>query len=440
MFSDSHNVRKAVIADLIDSHPGNEVICVSKSGNATLAYGTAGDWTWERIYSGIPLARVAVGNVDPDPGLEIYLGGDVGTGSVIGLKWDGDEWIDTVVFEDTAKNRGVWTGDVDPDVPGQELYAYGYSRKLTQIVDPFGTGKASKEIFMDTARGHEIRVGDINPETDGNEIGIVGYSNHLTVVYLKEEGEDLLPGLTGDDSISLNSGEEKSASITVDGDSYMTLDVSEIDGAEISIHPESVFIKGSAKVVVKADHLKDDVTGDITVTLSYPGGTMTKVISLEIMGDSTVPSSTGASVEEEDKVLWNETIEIEFSEEISEGSFQAALSAGLIVLKVDEEVQDADFDLSDDGMMITVKMTEDVSRGDATLSISGIQDLAGNEIEDYTIDFELEKEEEEDDGNSLWLIILIILVLLIVLVVLIAGVGMGKKKEEKDDEEELPKE
>ena len=438
IFTDSHNVRKAVIADLIDTHEGNEVICVSKSGNATLAYGTTGNWTIERIYSGIPLARVAVGNVDPDPGVEIYLGGDVATGSVIGLKWTGTEWIDTVVFEDTAKNRGVWTGDVDPDVPGQELYAYGYSTKLTQIIDPFGTGRSSKEIVSDTARGHEIRIGDLDPEKEGNEIGIVGYSKRLVVVSLRDEGEPVVPTLTGEGAASLNHGESASVDLMVDGESYMTLEVSEIEGARISLHPESVFIKGSVKLMIEAEHVKEDITEDVTITLHHIGGTVTYTISISITGDSSKPVVDMTSVSADDAITWEELVNVTLSEPVTRSSFGSAIGSGNIRLEVEGVVQNVVFTLSDDRSVISLSMTEDVGRGDTTLTINGLMDDAGNEMGTFTLDIEIKKEESDDPG-PIWLVILIMTLLLIVLTVLImVFASFGKKKEDEDDSPELP--
>lgn len=441
MFRDSHNVRKAVIADLIDTHEGNEVVCVSKSGNATIAYGTVGNWTWERIYTGIPLARVAVGNVDPDPGLEIYLGGDVADGRVIGLKWSGTEWVDTVVFTDEAKNRGVWTGDVDPDVPGQELYTFGYSNKLTQVVDPFGTGRSSKTLFEDTARGHEIRVGDLIPTKEGNEIAIVGYSNNLTIVHLKDEGEPVVPTMTGDDSISLDAGTSASLDLSVVGDSYMTLQATTFDGADVSLNMESIFIKGSPKLTVMADNGNQDIEETVTLTLHYPGGSLTKDIAVSITGDKTVPSASSA-ISEGEEITWEETVTVTLSEAVTEDSFNDAVVAGDISLVIGEEEQDVDFTLSDDGMMISFVMTEEIKRGDASLTISGLRDISGNEMETYTLDFSIEKEEEEEEDYT-WLIILLVVVFIILVVIIgIALASKGKKDDEelKDIPEDIPAE
>ncbi len=447
LFKDSHNVRKAVIADLLPTHPGNEVVCVSKSGNATLVYGTIGDWTAETIFSGLPLARVAVGNVDPDPGLEIYLGCDVPTGDVIGLKWDGSSWIHTVIFQDTDKNRGVWTGDVDPDIPGQELYTFGYSRRLMQISDPFGTGKAEKELFLDTARGHEIRVGDLIPDKEGNEIGIVGYSGNLTVVHLREEGEPVVPTLTGDGSVSVASGGSGTVNLKVDGDSYMSLEVSTLDGAQVSVYPQTVFIKGDVKLGVMAEDTNTEITGDITVTLHHIGGTVTKTISITITPDTSAPSGTGAStggsaLSEGSKVLYNDTIEIGLSEAVSQASFDTAVTAGDVKLTVGDETQNVSFSLSEDGTKVIITLNEEMNTGTAVISIGGLKDLAGNTMETYSLTLEVEsgKDDSEDDVGAGWLIILVVVVILIIAVVLIAYFMMAYKKEEEQIPEDLPKE
>jgi hypothetical protein len=441
LYKDSHNVRKAVIADLLESHPGNEVVCISKSGNATIVYGEIGDWTVETIYDKTPVARVAVGNVDPDPGLEIYLGCDVPTGDVIGLKWDGSEWVDTVVFQDTDKNRGVWTGDVDPDIPGQELYAYGYSRKLTRISDPFGTGKNVKTLFTDVARGHEIRVGDIIPGKAGNEIGIVGYSNNFTIVHLKDQGEPVVPTLTGEGTITVASGETGTADLEVVGDSYMNLEISTLDGVDVSVYPSTVFIKGDVKVEVVADHTNQEVTGDITITLHHPGGTVTKTISVTVTPDSSAPSGTGASENDGAEIQLSDTVEITLSESVTEDSFDSAVTAGDIKVMVGEEIQDVVFSLSDDGKKVTVTMNDQMKTGTAVITVGGLKDLAGNTMETYTLSLEVKGEDsEDDDPDSTWLIILVIVVILIIAAVLIGYFVMVKKKDDEEDAPELPKE
>ncbi len=447
LYKDSHNVRKAVIADLIDTHVGNEVVCVSKSGNATIVYGNVGDWTVETIYDKTPIARVAVGNVDPDPGLEIYLGCDVPTGDVVGLKWDGSQWVDTVVFQDTAKNRGVWTGDVDPDIPGQELYAYGYSRKLTQISDPFGTGKTTKTLFTDVARGHEIRVGDLIYEKEGNEIGIVGYSNNLTIVYPKVEREPVVPTLTGEGTLTVDSGETETVDLQVDGDSYMSLEASTLDGAEISIYPQTVFIKGDLRLEVAAGHTNEEITGDVTITLNHIGGTVTKTVAVTITPDTSAPSGSGATsggitLSDGSTVLHNDSVEILLSEPVTLDSFDSAVTAGEIKVTVDDEAQNATFSLSEDGTKVMITLTEEMKTGTATITIAGLQDLAGNSMETYTLSLEVEGagEEEEDDADSTWLIILVVLVILIIVIVLVAYFMMAKKKSEEEESPELPKE
>jgi len=436
MFKDSHNVRKAVIADIVDYHEGNEVVCISKSGNATLAYGTAGNWTIETIYSGDPLARVAVGDLDSQPGLEVYVGRDVAReGGVIGIRWDGSEWTNTTVFVDTAKNRGVWVGDVDPDVPGAELYSFGYSLRLVQISDPFGTSKATKDLFMDTARGHEIRVGDIDPSKDGNEIAIVGYSSNLTIVSLKDEGEDVIPTISGGDSIALSSGEETTLDLTVVGDTYMSFKATGFTGATVKLNMESIFIKGSPILTVIADNVNEDINETITLTLSYPGGTVTKNVAVSITGDKTVPSAS-STITPEEKITWEETVEVTLTETVTKGSFDTAVAAGDIELSVDGEDQDVTFILSPDGQKISFTMTEEITRGDATLTVSGLSDISGNEMEEFVLDFVIE-EEPEEENNYTWFIILLVVVF-IILIVVIAVVIVGRGKKDEEDSQDIP--
>ena len=68
----------------------------------------------------VGLARVAVGDCDPDNGgKEIVVGSD--SGKVYLIKGSGKNWDAIELFTDTDKNRGVWIGDVDPFHPGNEI-------------------------------------------------------------------------------------------------------------------------------------------------------------------------------------------------------------------------------------------------------------------------------------------------------------------------------
>ncbi|MGA1873361.1 MAG: hypothetical protein ACMUHY_06785 [Thermoplasmatota archaeon] len=114
-------------------------------------------------------------------GLEIFGGTD--TFKVLGFKrGTGSDWTMQEIFVDTDKNRGVWVGDVDPMIPGNELYSYGYSTNLVQITGSFASGWNTRQIWSDVARGHEIRIGEIDPTNDYNEIALVGYANNLSIV------------------------------------------------------------------------------------------------------------------------------------------------------------------------------------------------------------------------------------------------------------------
>ena len=444
LFTDSHNVRKAVIADIAPYHDGNEVVCVSKSGNVTLSYGTAGNWTSETIYSGLPLARVAVGDVDPDPGLEIYAGADTMNGEVVGIKWSGSRWVDTVVFEDVNKNRGVWAGDVDPDIPGQELYTFGYSRRLVQVIDPFGTGRGSREIFRDTARGHEIRIGDMDPASDGNEIALVGYSNNLTVVSIKEEGSSLTPSIRYTSRATVGSGEETSLDLEIDGgDTYMELEVVSPDGIEASVYPEMLFIMGTARLTILAEPTREDAVKDVTIVLNYPGGNTTVVIALSVTGDDSPPvpvsisDRSGNALNNGSTVPWNGTILVEFSEPVTRDSFESALESGAIRLDWGDEARDVEITLSGDGTEIMIALDEQVPVGGVKLTISGLRDEAGNEMGALTMDLNIKGEEENGPG-SLWFIILVVFLIIVVVVAIMLYFFLVRKGEDDMDEETLP--
>jgi hypothetical protein len=281
IYQDSNNVRKVVIADLLPERPGNEFVAVSKSGNVTLAYGNHTNWTVKTIHNSIPLARVAVGDIDANGQLEIYLGSDKITkegapyAEIFGLKRDGDDWEKEVIYTERDSFRGVWVGDVDPNIPGSELYTFGYTGNLTRQTGSFGTGWTSQVLFKDVARGHEIKIGDTIPTSPGLEIAAVGYSGILSVVHPSRWEQNIafrntaaMDGVAVGEADPTHNGQEV---ITVDRNGAVNL--VGFDEGTGSFEAEEIYKGGGQLLTPVVGDLKSGTAGNEILVVGVATGT-----------------------------------------------------------------------------------------------------------------------------------------------------------------------
>ncbi|MGA1793107.1 MAG: hypothetical protein ACMUHM_04080, partial [Thermoplasmatota archaeon] len=444
IFQDSNNVRKVYIVDVLpDSiHQGNELVAVSKSGNLTIAYGSKDGWTVDVIYSNPaePFARLCIGDVDPDvPGLEIFGGTD--TSKVLGFKRQGSDWTMQEVFVDTDKNRGVWVGDVDPEIPGNELYSFGYSAKLVQITGSFASGWNTKVIWNDVARGHELRVADFHPD-EGLEIACVGYSNNVSVISLMDAVGAMTPTITDDGTDSIASGEVKEIKLNIESFSKMYFSVADVEGLDVELLPNSMFSSGTLVLKVKAEGTSEDKTATINLQIDYGSGKMTYPLDLSIVKDAVAPTvedlkdGDGNEIGVGDAIGWNETLVIGFSEPISEGSFNSAKNAGTLKLEWGGKDREAEFVLSEDRRSISVDLEPMKLTGTITLYFEGLKDDAGLDIEQTPLEVQVKGEMSDENGIA-WIVIIIVLLIIVIGAAVVYFAFIGKKE---SGEGELPPE
>jgi len=436
MFTESGNVRKAVIADVLPERPGLEVLTVTNKGNCTLAYGNHTNWTASNIYIGDSLARVCVGNLDPDENLEVYLG--TGTFKVIGLKRSGSTWTPQTLFTDTDQNRGVWVGDVDPSVPGPELYAFSYSRRLVQITGTFSTGWKVKDIFLDTARSHDVRIGDVRASTPGPEIALVGYSNNLTVISPRTSGTPAPPTVTGKTAETIDSGAVKAIDLVVSANGPMTVTASTSStGITMTQLPATVQYYGKVRITVQAKPTNVDSTAKIDVKVMAEGVWTWHNITIAIKADTSTPTvskvtnATGALLQPNATITADEVLHFTFSEPVTRASFDAAKADKKLKAVWGGKERDAVFTLSADGRTISMDLNGLAPLGTVTVTLEGLKDEAGNTIQPRTLAYKVAADEEDPPIDDLVLIIIIGVIILIVIIILFILIfGGGKKRED----------
>ncbi|MEA3558332.1 MAG: Ig-like domain-containing protein, partial [Candidatus Thermoplasmatota archaeon] len=304
-----------------------------------------------------------------------------------------------------------------------------------------GGGWTAKDIFMDSARAHEIRIGDIHPN-DGNEIVLVGYSQNVTIISLREQTAAVPPSLSGESSVTLRSEGEASLEMEVTSDIDVSFSVDVVDGVEIELSSETMFLSGVLYVSLKADVITEDSNTTFNIYLDYAGGSMSYPVSLDLEGDDSAPTVSeirkrdGTALSGGDEVSWNDTIEISFNEPITEASFEAARSGELLKVEWGGAIMDVLFDITADGKTISMDLNEQVLIGDITVTISGLKDQAGNEMETLSVELSVTAPEEDGKDNGLIIIALISAGLILVLVFGAVIFLMNKGGEETD----MPKE
>ncbi len=444
--NDTGNLRKVVIADILPERTGNEMVIASKSGKVLLAYGDADNWIVETIYDGVPLARIAVGDIDPDAGLEIYVGADtfndqgVENPTIIGIKRSGTDWITNTILSDTNKNRGVWIADVDPDISGQELYIYGYSRILYKAHGTFSSGFEVTEVFKDTARGHEIRIGDLMTSRPGLEIALVGYTQAMKVVSLNQGARDLAPPeITGSDSVTLSSGEISTISLIIEGSGPITLQLDVGDNLDAVITPGTLFIKGEATITIDPGHTQTTFDSTIQVIAIGQGGSGSHDITVSVTGDESPPTIItavtpgGEALKNGTEVESDDTLVFTFDEPIDETSL-----SGLKVTMGDKELEETTFSLSDDGLVLTLALNNATTIGTIEIHLVGMTDLAANPVSDLIIKVQV-KGDSEDNGNGLVVLIVVLLIIAIIIVGVVLYIRTMKKDEEEEQTPQVPR-
>ena len=160
------------VADVLPEHDGMEVVVSGSDGNAVVLWESELGWKHDVIFSDpIGQSRVAPGK----PG--ILIGGDKGKLTLASRHER--RWRTQFIARDSAKIRGVAIADVDPAVPGPELYACGYSTNVTQLTQDGNGYWRSRIIFTAERPLHHLLAGELEPNHPGLELITCGHAGRL---------------------------------------------------------------------------------------------------------------------------------------------------------------------------------------------------------------------------------------------------------------------
>ncbi|MFH0944949.1 MAG: hypothetical protein V2A76_07100 [Planctomycetota bacterium] len=141
------------VGDLDSARSGNEIGVVAEDGTVTLVYRDGSKWGSEKIGAASgEMIQCAIGDVDPErPGNELVAVGmktggeeDGGAGAAMVASKENGAWKLEPLFEDTALIHGVCVGDLDPDLPGNEILLVGFSLDATLAHREAGEWKTAK--------------------------------------------------------------------------------------------------------------------------------------------------------------------------------------------------------------------------------------------------------------------------------------------------------
>ena len=224
IFTDDHMLHGVAVGDVSARHDGNEIVACGFNHRATLLHPEESGWTPETIYVGNDRLKIALAaDVLPErAGLEalvcgadgkvmvlwenklgwrhrllfsdpvgqsriaigelgILVGGD--KGKVTLCQRQGDQWSHEFLARDTAKIRGVVIADLDPDHPGEEQYACGYSGKVIQLVRGDRGYWKSRVVFTAERPLHHLVAGEFDPTHPGPELLTCGHGGRLTALH-----------------------------------------------------------------------------------------------------------------------------------------------------------------------------------------------------------------------------------------------------------------
>jgi hypothetical protein len=157
-------------------------ILVGASGNVTRLHPVGDHWRVTHIYKNPePLARIAVGNVDPVHAVkELVLADDVGLITL--LKLTGGDYIPEAIHREKKALRGVVSAELDATVPGDEIAVFGYGREVLLFTRK-GLEFDRTVLLTEADRGHYLIAAQVFPESPTHELVAVGYSGKVNLIY-----------------------------------------------------------------------------------------------------------------------------------------------------------------------------------------------------------------------------------------------------------------
>lgn len=168
----NHRMKLVLVADVIPERDGQEVVACGTDGKVVVLWESELGWRHEVVYSDAHgQSRVAAGA----PG--ILVGGD--KGKVTLVHRDSGRWVSECLFRDFAKIRGTAIADIDPAHEGPELYACGYSGRVTQLVSDKNGYWHARTLYTADSPLHHLLAAEFDPTHADLELVTCGHGGKL---------------------------------------------------------------------------------------------------------------------------------------------------------------------------------------------------------------------------------------------------------------------
>ena len=106
-------------------------------------------------------------------------------GGVYLLKQEQGIWKSEEIFRDSEGLRGAAVADVQPNLPGNEVIIYGYSKNVIMIY--LKNDKWTAEtLWTDSDRAHSLACGNFSPSNAWKECVVGGYSKKVTGIFYEK--------------------------------------------------------------------------------------------------------------------------------------------------------------------------------------------------------------------------------------------------------------
>ncbi|MGA1848394.1 MAG: hypothetical protein ACMUHB_03550, partial [Thermoplasmatota archaeon] len=186
---DSEIIEACWISDILPERPGNEVLLGGGRGTLMVSYRESGEWKVKDIINfgdRNQISDLLMADIDPDiPGEEIYA--STFDGNVRQVIRNGENWTQKIIHSEGRIIYGMETGEI----AGQNVLTigtYGYRTGIIWYDADFNFRPLYSEEYLIMGTG----IFDIDPAYEGAEILSLSYLGRVVMIYRDSPGAEII--------------------------------------------------------------------------------------------------------------------------------------------------------------------------------------------------------------------------------------------------------
>jgi hypothetical protein len=280
-------------ADIFPEYPGDEILVGSFSGDLFMIHWDSANATWNSTSiwrADYAILGVGFGaDVNPDiPGPELYV--TQLYGNVTMLYLNGTKWMNQTIYHD-KNNYPIYAAlpvDVDPRYPGPELITVGISSNLH--ISHYSAGNWTTEEVQDPTGQdrlkllYDIKIGELDGTHPGPEIMVGGVQQDLLAVEYTAPAFELVPIMT---ERTVVSGHTADFWLSVNSVGYFFGQVALTSVAGVTFSKTKASPGDLIKVSVATVASSTDKTQDLNITGTALELSQTKNVTLKVVAKSS---------------------------------------------------------------------------------------------------------------------------------------------------------